>query len=235
MTVVEICVEDVAGVVAATAGGADRVELCRELWCGGLTPAPDDVAPAIAAAPPGGLQVLVRPRAGTFVFDRDEVRGMYRLVRSLRDATRGAPVPVGFTVGALDPAGTVDEVACAALLAAADGAPVTFHRAFDQVPDRLAALETLIGVGVDHVLTAGGGTTRADVRGLAELVRAAGVRITVLASGGLREDTVEAVLDATGATEVHMRAPARSGTGTDPERVASIVAAVRSRDARVAV
>ena len=230
MTVVEIAVEDVAGVVAATRGGANRVEFARELWCGGLTPELDDIPAAIAAAPAGGIQILVRPRPGSFTYTPEEIRDTYHTLRRLRAQTRQAPVPVGFVVGALLDDGTIDEVAAAAFRAAAGHAPLTFHRAFDSVPDRDVALETLIGLGYERVLTTGGDQTRAQPEELAHLIRVADKRTIILTSGGLREGNVAAVMEAANPREVHMRAPSSSGAGTDVNVVKAIVAQVEEQD-----
>ena len=230
MTIIEICVDDIAGVVAAAAGGADRVEFCRDLRCGGLTPTEGDLGAAVAAAPPGGLHVLVRPRPGSAHFTRDEVRDMYWTIRRLRDHTRGAPVPVGFAVGALNADGTIDEVAAAAFRQAAGNRPLTFSRAFDGTPDLFASLRVLRGLGYQRVVTTGGHPVRAQPQALAELVRASHGFPSVAASGGIRLATVDAILDATHAPEIHLRAPGPSGWGTDRAVVAAVIDRVRDVD-----
>jgi copper homeostasis protein len=92
------------------------------------------------------------------------------------------------------------------LVDAARESPVTFHRAFDLTPDLAAALESLVDAGVQRVLTAGGAATAADgATTLAELVRQAGQRLTVLAGGGVREENVRALVSVSGVREVHVR------------------------------
>ena len=223
---VELCVEDLQGVLVARRGGADRVELCQDLSCGGLTPPLGLVRECLAHAPDGGLQVLVRPRPGGFVYSPEEVGQMLRTVTSLLALGHRAPVRLGLVVGALRDDGQVDTAAAHALRQAAGPAPLTFHRAFDQVPDQGRALEELIALGYDRVLTTGGHPGAAQVGPLAGLVRQAGERITVLVSGGLRAGNVAQVVERTGAREVHMRAPAPDGTGTDPDQVRAILRAL---------
>ncbi|WP_075891831.1 copper homeostasis protein CutC [Actinomyces provencensis] len=230
MTRVEICVEDAAGVRAASQQGADRVEVCHDLSCGGLTPSDLLVSESLPLAPPDGVQVLIRPRPDDFVFSGDEVAAMCTRIRDLRTLVEPSGVEVGFVIGALQEDHRVDESALARLMEAAGPARVTFHRAFDLVPDRREALGILVRHGVRRVLTTGGGTGKADVPGLRALVKWSRGEILVLASGGLRSDSVVDVIRRTGAPEVHMRAPAPSGSGTDPDEVGRIVAAVRHHD-----
>jgi len=121
-------------------------------------------------------------------------------------------------------------VAAAAFRQAAGTAPLTFHRAVDAVPDRAETLLVLIGLGDDRVLTTGEDPTRARPDELAALVEQAGDDIVVLATGGIRVSTVDAILDATGARELHLRAPAATGWGTDRGAVQMVVDRVRDAD-----
>ena len=202
----EISVESLAGV--AVAAVADRIELCAALAEGGLTPSIGLVEAAVAAAGGAEVHVLVRPRPGGFAYSPDELALMRADIRHAVAA--GA---TGVVVGALDGA-AVDRVATAGLVAAAAGAPVTFHRAFDQLVDRHGALDVLTELGVDRVLTSGG-PAAIDVDVVAALVqhsRAAGVA-TIMVCGGIRPHNVRDVLARTGAGAVH--AAPRTPVGTD--------------------
>lgn len=227
MTVVEICVEDATGTHRARDGGADRIEICQDLSCGGLTPAFDEVAAALEVAPTGGVQVLVRPRPGDFVHTRQEVDKVASDIARLAEAGRGASVPLGFVVGVLAPGGVVNEDASMRLRDVAGDAPLTFHRAFDQVEDQDRGLDVLMELGYDRVLTTGGDPAIARPRSLARLVARGGDDIIILASGGLRAHNVAEVVAASGAREVHMRAP--GDCGTDQGEVERIIAALHRR------
>lgn len=198
----EIAVQDVAGVRIATDVGAGRVELCAALGAtGGLTPSVGLLEAAVAAAGEMGVHPLIRPRAGGFVYDADEVDTQ---VRDVRAAVRAGAA--GVVVGALTPAGEVDRDAVARLVQAADGREVTFHRAFDVVPDVADAVEVLVALGVTRVLTSGGAPVAADgVERLAATVGAAAGRVQVMAGGGVRPDDV-GVLAAAGVDAVHLSA-----------------------------
>ena len=224
MTVVEICVEDALGVRRARDGGADRIEICTDLSCGGLTPAFDEVAAALEVAPAGGVQVLVRPRPGDFVHTREEVDRIASDIVTLSSIGRGASVPLGFVVGVITRDGQIDVDAAARLRDVAEDAPLTFHRGFDQVVDQDRGLDVLMELGYDRVLTTGGDPAVAQPGALARLVERGGDDIIILVSGGLRAHNVAEVVAASGACEVHMRAP---GTcGTDQAEVERIVAAL---------
>lgn len=207
MTVVEICLDDLAGVRRAQEAGADRIELCSALATGGLTPSIGTVAAALGLARRIGVNVLIRQRPGDFVVDDEELAAMVADIRAVRALERPAGVALGFVVGALRPDGTVDAHATRALVHACGDASVTFHKAFDQTPDRAAALEELIALGIGRVLTSGGAATALDgAAELADLVAQGGDRIAVLAGGGVRPANVADLVRRSGVREVHLRA-----------------------------
>jgi len=203
---VEICVDDVGGAAAAARGGADRVELCAGLAEGGTTPTPGLVRHALRTSGLG-VQVLVRARPGDFVFSGDELAVMVDDIERLRELTGAEAGRVGFTLGALTPEGLVNEAATARLVSACGDAPVTFHKAFDTVPDQPTALRRLVDLGVTRVLTSGrGGPATDNLEELARLVAAAGDPITVVAAGGVRPHNAALVVRSTGVREIHLRA-----------------------------
>ncbi|WP_022868763.1 copper homeostasis protein CutC [Schaalia vaccimaxillae] len=228
MTVVEICVEDAAGVALARDGGADRVELCRELTCGGLTPDFGMVEQALQYAPLGGMQVLVRPRPGDFVHTPEEIERIAADIRALAVIGEGARIPVGFVVGVLGQDGTINRDAAQRLREEADEAPLTFHRAFDCVTNQEEALEELMNLGYDRILTTGGDQSVAQPQRLRKLANMANDRLIILVSGGLRAHNVAAIARQSEAREVHMRAPAENGSSssTDGDEVRRIMAAL---------
>lgn len=194
----EIAVQDPEGVAAAVAGGADRLELAAALALGGLTPSPALTAAAVAAGVP--VHVLVRPRDGGFVYTPAERAVLLDDVRRALDA--GAR---GVVVGSLRD-GAVDTALVEAVRGIVVDGEVTFHRAFDTVADRDAALEALVGLGVDRILTSGGASQAADALDeLARLVALASGRIQVMAGAGVTAENVGALL-ATGVHAVHASA-----------------------------
>lgn len=203
MLLAEICIDSVAGVRAALEVGAARVELCSALIEGGLTPSLGMVRQAVAAA--GGklrVHVIIRPRGGDFLYDADEVAAMLDDI----DAAKAAGAQ-GVVIGVLDAEGTVDAGSTAAFIARARPLSVTFHRAFDVARDPLAALDTLIDLGVDRLLTSGQEPSVLEgaplIRRLIE--RAAG-RLVVMPGGDVTGRNLRRILAETGAAEVHFAA-----------------------------
>lgn len=197
---VEACVDSVASSIAAERGGAKRLELCDALFDGGTTPSAGMIA-ACKAAVSIPVFPIIRPRGGGFVYSDSELDVMRRDIVAAR--TLGAD---GVVIGTLGRDGRVHEAHTRALVDVAGDLPVTFHRAFDFVPDLDEALETLIACGVVRVLSSGGASTaREGVPKLASLVRQAGARLTVMGGGSIREDHVQALVEAAGLREVHVR------------------------------
>jgi copper homeostasis protein len=197
----EACVDAVESATAAGSGGADRVELCAALIEGGLTPSAGTIALARArlAIP---IHVMIRPRGGDFLYSPDELEVMRRDIQVSKDL--GAD---GVVFGVLTGEGDIDRDRSGELVALARPMAVTFHRAFDMTRDPRAALEALIALGVERVLTSGQEATAADGADLiADLVRQAAGRIIVMPGGGIDERTIEDVVRRTGAAEVHAAA-----------------------------
>lgn len=234
---VELCVDDLEGALVADREGADRIELCADLLEGGTTPSMGTILAVLDAVERVGVQIIVRPRGGDFVYSEAEVDVMCRDLRAIAGAASGARTPVGVVVGALTTAGEVDAVALRRLIDAAAPLPVTFHKAFDATSDLLAAYDVLAAAGVERVLTSGGPHPALQgVEVLAELVRwshADAAAPTVLVGGSVRAANVREILDATGATEVHLRAQTASPRGdgtlrTDPDVVRDLFAALEN-------
>jgi copper homeostasis protein len=204
LPLIEACVDAIDAAIAAEQGGAQRIELCGELLQGGVTPSAGLIG-AVWERVEIPVFVLVRPRAGDFLYTADELDVMLRdvaLARSL-DAD-------GIVIGALTRDGDVDVHAVNALVEAAGSMRVTFHRAFDFARDQRLALETLIELGVDRVLTSGGAATALEgAEQIAALVELGGDDITILAGGSITSGNVAEVVKRTGVSEVHVRAASR--------------------------
>jgi copper homeostasis protein len=211
---IEAAVDSLAAALAAEAEGAGRLELCAELDAGGLTP-DASLQREVLARCRIPVFVMVRPRAGSFAYTAAEVERMLGDTAQARAA--GA---AGIVTGAL--AGeSIDEPALDALMAAAGGLPVTFHRAFDRCADPAAALEVLIARGVHRVLTSGGAPTAAQgATAIARLVRQSAGRIGIVPGGNVTGENAARILTQTGAVELHARCE------PDGLRIRGIVAAL---------
>jgi len=199
----EACVDSVESALSAQAGGADRVELCDNLLEGGTTPSAGSIALCCARLRIP-VHVLIRPRGGDFVYSDLDLEVMRRDIAIAKEL--GAR---GVVFGILLPDGAVDVPRIRSLAAAARPLLVTFHRAFDFTADADQALDDLIALGVDRLLTSGHAATAVEGTGiLARLVQRAAGRITIAAGGGLSEENMLAVIERTGVPEVHVRATA---------------------------
>ena len=198
----EICVDCVASVQACADAGVGRIELCAGLVEGGTTPSVGFLKKARAIFP-GRIMMMIRPRAGDFVYCPAELEIMQDDIRCARD--HGAD---GVVFGCLQPDGRVDCAATQQLVCAAAGMDITFHRAFDVSCDLSRSLEDLISLGIPRVLTSGGMPSVADgLPALQALQRQAAGRISLLAGGGLRRDLLPG-LYAAGLREFHLSARA---------------------------
>jgi copper homeostasis protein len=213
---IEACVDSVPSAVAAEAGGAGRVELCDNLIEGGTTPSAGTIEDCRSRLRIP-VFVMIRPRGGDFLYSDVEYDVMRRDIAHAR--ALGAH---GVVLGLLDRDGAVDVARTRALVDAARPLPVTFHRAFDVSRDPAAALDALIGLGVERVLTSGQAPTASEGAELiAEMVRRAAGRIGILPGGGLNENNVAGLVARTGVREVHVRgtSPVRSGMAFRNPRV----------------
>ena len=197
---VEACVDSIESALAAEAGGAGRLELCDDLAEGGTTPSAGVIA--VCRKQVGiPLFVLIRARGGDFLYSEAEADAMVYDVGVAREL--GAD---GVVIGALRADGSLDLDLTRRLLEAARPMAVTFHRAFDVCRDADGALEELVGLGVDRVLTSGQAATASDgASAIARLVMRSAGRIGILAGGGVNEENAAALIAATRVREIHVR------------------------------
>ncbi|UNK71339.1 copper homeostasis protein CutC [Microbacterium sp. H1-D42] len=199
----ELAVQDPAGMRIAREVGAARVELAQALALGGLTPSRATIELTREAAGESGpeVHVLVRARAGDFIYTDDEIALMAVDVRHALDA--GAH---GVVIGCQDADGTLNRDGLARLVDAAEGAPVTLHRVIDVTPDLFDSLRIAQGVGVRRVLSSGGASTAIEgIEALRSLVGEAHGAIEIMAGSGITASDVAAIADA-GVDAVHFSA-----------------------------
>lgn len=243
--IIEVCANSAASCVTAEQGGAARVELCAGIPEGGTTPSYGEMVTARRAI---GIQmnVIIRPRGGDFLYTPAEMQAMLLDIEAAKAA--GAD---GVVFGCLRADGTIDIERNRQLKEAAGNLSTTFHRAFDVCRDPFTALEEIIALGFDRILTSGQEASAPQGAAmLAELVRRADGRIIIMPGCGVNEDNVAELARATGAQEFHMSARHRVESGmvyrnervsmggtvtveefardlTDPQRVARSIEALR--------
>lgn len=195
---VEIATSDFHTTQQAVLGGADRIELCANLAEGGTTPGLGHIRECREAfALP--LFPIIRPRGGDFLYSNEEYAIMKKDIQLCREL--GCD---GVVTGLLQADGSLDTRRTAQLVELAYPLSVTFHRAFDRCADPLQAMEQLIQIGCERILTSGQQLQAPDgVELLARLQTAAAGRIIILVGSGVRPANVAALAAATGCTEFH--------------------------------
>ena len=192
MRLLEVCVDSLASARAAIAGGADRLELCSALIAGGLTPYVH-LLEQIRAESEIEIRCLMRPRAGDFLYEPEEITMMAAQIKALKAA--GAN---GFVIGCLTPRGELDRDAMAPLIEAADGAGLTLHRCIDVSRDPVQTYRTAHALGIDTVLTSGAAAN--CMAGLPIIEKLLALRDEtkgpdVLIGAGVKAPVVRAILD----------------------------------------
>jgi len=204
----EVCVDSLESALAAEQGGAQRLELCAELGVGGVTPSAGLLA-AVLEHVSLPVVVLVRPRSGDFLYTRAEVQTIERDIHAAREA--GA---AGVALGALTADGEIDRACTAHLVECAGPLQVTFHRAFDMLRDLPAGVDQIAELGIGRILTSGGRASVPDALPvLADLVRHAAGRVSIMPGGGVRPGQAAGIVARTGVHELHASASGRRPSG----------------------
>ncbi|MCH3994626.1 MAG: copper homeostasis protein CutC [Prevotella sp.] len=198
----EVCANCVESCIAAQDGGADRVELCAGIPEGGTTPSYGEILVARKVLTHTLLHVIIRPRAGSFVYSPLEAERMMADIDISRKL--GAD---GVVFGCLTSEGTIDKDLNARLVEHAKGMNITFHRAFDVCSDPQQAIEDIIQLGFNRILTSGQKSTAIQgVKELAAFQRQADHRIQIMAGCGVNESNIARIYSSTKITEYHFSA-----------------------------
>ena len=195
----EVCCPTHDAVARAVAAGAGRIELCERLEVGGVTPSEALIREALAIAGDIPVNVLIRPREGNFVFNEEEAAQMLASIELCKRLGVN-----GVVIGALRPDGSVDMALIRRLMEAARPLSITFHRAFDECSDVLAALEDIISLGIDRLLTSGHCADAWEGRFvLCDIVARAAGRIVIMPGCGITPANLPEIAATTRAAEFH--------------------------------
>lgn len=198
----EVCANSVESCLAAQTGGANRVELCAGIPEGGTTPSYGEISMAREILDTTRLHVIIRPRGGDFLYSPIEVKTM------LKDIEIARKLGVdGVVFGCLTANGEIDSTAMQELMLASQDLSVTFHRAFDVCCNPKEALEQIIELGCNRILTSGQqATAEQGIPLLKELQEQAAGRIILLAGCGVNENNIARIAQETGIQEFHFSA-----------------------------
>jgi copper homeostasis protein len=194
----EVAADSVVSALNAEKGGAKRLELCENLAQGGVTPSWGKMvlSKEKVSIP---VYVLIRPRKGDFLYSSEEIEVMLHDIKICRDLGMD-----GVVCGALKKDGQVDLDLTSRFLEAGKGMDFTFHRAFDLCKNPFEAIDQLIEIGVSRILTSGQcETAPIGATAIAEFIRQSGGKISFMAGGGVRPESVEPLLGIEGLHEFH--------------------------------
>lgn len=200
--ILENCAYSAKSALNAQTGGADRVELCSGMAEGGTTPSYGEIVVARKLLTTTKLHVIIRPRGGDFLYDDNEIAIMLDDIRMAKET--GAD---GVVFGCLTSDGNIDTDNLSILMQETKGMSTTFHRAFDVCKDPYAALEDIIALGFDRILTSGQQpNAELGISLISELNRLAAGRIKIMPGCGVNANNIKKIALATGATEFHSSA-----------------------------
>jgi len=206
----EICAFNLSSALIAQQSGADRIELCASPEEGGTTPSPGLIRTARELLRIQ-LYPIIRPRGGDFLYSDEEYLTMLRDIDYCKQVGCN-----GVVIGLLKKDGSIDKERCSRLVEAAYPMGVTFHRAFDWAINPYEALEDIISLGCERILTSGQRPTAMEGAGMIDqLVRAADERIVIMPGSGVRASNIIALAEATGASEFHTSARLKQASAMD--------------------
>jgi len=198
MLTLEICTATLQTASWAASYGAHRIELCENLAVGGVTPS-DELLQQVLKNADIRCHVLIRPRAGDFVYSTREIDMMIASIHQVKQF--GAQ---GVVIGLLDKNANLDEAGLKILCQEATGLSITFHRAIDVAADPLAVLKKLADLGIGYVLTSGAKpTATVGIPMLTLMQQKFGNQINIMAGGGVNSQTISVIASQTGIEHFH--------------------------------
>lgn len=224
---IECCANSIKSAVNGESAGANRIELCRKLEVGGITPFHQDIIQSKETLTIA-LHILIRPRAGDFVYTENELKQMIHDIIFCKEV--GCD---GVVIGALNPDGSINKKQCEQMMESANGMHITFHRAFDEANNLQQNLEDVIECGCDSLLTAGQSeNVEEGFRKLETLVKLTDNRINILAGSGVKAANVEALYKI-GIRNFHLSGSALTTSGKTETSTKKIKAVVEKLNALV--
>lgn len=211
---VEVCIDNLESLHSAINGGATRIELCSSLALGGLTPSFGLMKKAaqLSTVP---VYAMIRPRQGDFVYDNDDIDSMLLDIEAAAEAGLQ-----GVVFGVLTDKGHIDMPIAQQLSDKAKlyGLGITFHRAIDQCVDWHQAIEQVVSLGCERVLTSGlAANVEQGIETLKQMVEIADGRLSIMAGAGLTAQNVQSIVAHSQVREVHL-----SGKSTRPSKMKAL-------------
>ena len=201
MVGIEVCCYSIESALAAQQGGADRIELCDNLFEGGTTPSLG-IMKAVRSKVEIALFAMIRPRGGDFNYSELELESMFHDIILAKKLGLN-----GVVLGVLNTNGTFNLEVMKRLIEAANPLEVTIHRSFDLTIDPFQSLEDAIGLGVNRILTSGQKNSAFDgIPLISSLTEIAGDKVSIMPGSGISEHNICEIIAKTGAREFHVSA-----------------------------
>ncbi|MBU3108479.1 copper homeostasis protein CutC [Clostridium gasigenes] len=196
--ILEACVGTYMEVVKAVNNGANRIELCDNLGEGGTTPSYGTIKKTIETINLP-INIIIRPRGGNFIYNKEEKEIMFTDIQMCKSL--GAS---GLVIGSLTYDKKVDVEFISKAKVLAGGLNITFHMAFDEIENKKEAIDILVNLKIDRILTKGGTVSALEnLESLKELIGYADNRIILIPGAGINENNRDMVIEVTGAKEIH--------------------------------
>ena len=204
--ILEICCPIIEAAIIAEQCGADRIEFCKDLSVGGVTPTFEEIE-KIKSVIKIPIHVLIRCRSGNFIYSENELNKMIDEIKFCKSTGID-----GVVIGVLQNDNTIDISAIEKMKAEASRMEITFHKAFDEIENQSEALQELINLNFTRILTSGGKATA--IEGAEQLKRLNAIakqKITIMPGGGIRSNNLSALIETTNCHAFHSAASVANG------------------------
>lgn len=197
----EIACFNIESCLLAQEAGADRIEFCADYSVGGITPNYKDIL-KVKETLHIPLHVIIRPRGGDFYYSKQEIETIKKDIEFCKANNIN-----GVVFGALSEAKKINKAVNKELVELAGDMSTTFHRAMDECNNIQEAMNDIVSLGFNRVLTSGGKQNAIEgIKVLKSLQEEYHKNIIIIPGGGIRSSNIKEVTQQTNCTEYHSAA-----------------------------
>lgn len=193
----EICAFNIKDCIDISKFDISRIELCTNKKKGGLTPSKNSIIKSLKLNIP--IHPIIRPRGGNFLYNKTELRQMIESIKFCKNI--GCH---GVVFGILDKKNKINIKMCKKLKTFCGNMSTTFHRAFDEIADPFDALESIIDLKFDRILTSGQKkNAKEGIKLITQLAERSKNRISIMPGSGIRSNNIDLFLKNKNINEIH--------------------------------
>jgi len=193
----EICAFNIKDCIDISKFDISRIELCTNKKKGGLTPSKNSIIKSLKLNIP--IHPIIRPRGGNFLYNKTELRQMIESIKFCKNI--GCH---GVVFGILDKKNKINIKMCKKLKTFCGNMSTTFHRAFDEIADPFDALESIINLKFDRILTSGQKkNAKEGIKLITQLAERSKNRISIMPGSGIRSSNIDLFLKNKNINEIH--------------------------------